>query len=68
MSREISADRLLAFTRRLLTDLSRAIYLLGGLPIRSVQDVLYHFGQTDVAFINIRIGRAERCVLVLPAS
>ncbi len=43
------------------------IYRLDGLPIFTSDDVLNHYGQTDVNFINVRTGRAERCVLVLPA-
>ena len=42
------------------------IYLLDGLPIRAAVDVMNHHGQTEVDFINVRTGRPERTVLILP--
>jgi hypothetical protein len=42
------------------------IYNLDGLPIREAVDVMNHHGRTDVSFINVRTGRPQAGVMLLP--
>ena len=37
-------------------------------PIKKAEDVLAHFDQTTVDFINIRTGKLERRVVQLPGQ
>jgi Caspase domain len=42
------------------------IYLLDSLPIRMAVDVMNHHARTDVVFINVRTGKPQAGVMVLP--
>jgi hypothetical protein len=42
------------------------IYNLDGLPIREAVDVMKHYSRTDVSFINVRTGRPQAGVMILP--
>ena len=44
------------------------IVRLDGQPIKKAEDVLTHFDQTTVDFINIRTGKLERRVVQLPGQ
>ena len=42
------------------------IYNLDGLPIREAVDVMNHHGRTDVSFVNVRNGRPQAGLMILP--
>jgi hypothetical protein len=42
------------------------IYNLDSLPIREAVDVMNHHGRTEVSFINVRTGRPQGGVMLLP--
>ncbi len=51
---------------QLLLEPGDTIYNLDALPIRQAVDVMNHHGRTDVSLINVRTGRPQTGVMILP--